>query len=629
MIYYDVSRWSEFDIYLFKEGTHYKLYEKFGSHSMQRQKEHGVYFSVWAPHAKSVSVVGDWNGYDATAHPLQKRDDGSGIWEGFITQAKIGHTYKYHIVTPYDTILLKADPYAVRHEKPPKSASIIWELVGYSWNDKEWMQRRASIQNFQKPISIYEVHLGSWRKDLKNYVDLANALVEYVRTLGFTHIELLPITEHPFDGSWGYQVSGYFAPTSRFGTPQEFMEFVDIMHRNGIGVVLDWVPSHFVTDGHGLVAFDGEALYEYKDPRLGYHPEWKSAVFDYGKNEVRSFLISSAFYWLEQYHIDGLRVDGVASMLYLDYARKEGEWVPNIYGSNENLEAISFLKQFNEAVYGHFDGIFTAAEESTAFPKVTYPVYDGGLGFGYKWNMGWMHDTLEYFKKDPIYRKHHHHQITFSIVYAFSENFILPLSHDEVVHMKGSLINKMPGDDNQKHANLRTLFAYMFAHPGKKLLFMGAEMAQYKEWDYKDEIQWELLSNPRHKGIFTLISDLNALYKNYPALYQYDTKPKGFEWLEADDYEHNVLAFLRKSDSQTLLIFCNFAGIVQEYRLGVPLKSRWQEIFCSQDSKYNGWDIERDRELVSEQIPSHGKEQSIFIKAPALGVLYYELEGNV
>ena len=629
MIYYDVSRFSEFDIYLFKEGTHYQLYNKFGSFPMKRKGEDGIYFAVWAPNAKAVSVVGDFNDYNPKTHPLKKREDGSGIWEGFVTEAKIGQTYKYHILTPYNTINLKADPYAKRSEKPPKSASIIWDIK-YKFNDKNWLNKRKKTIWLESPINIYEVHLGSWKKkngEYLNYVEYAKELVKYLKKMNYTHIELLPITEHPFEGSWGYQVSGYFAPTARYGKPEEFKKFVDIMHQNGIGVIMDWVPSHFVTDGHGLIAFDGTALYEYEDPRKGYHPEWKSAVFDYSKPEVRAFLISSAIYWLKEYHIDGIRVDAVASMLYLDYARKDGEWCPNIYGGNENLEAISFLKQLNDTCYREFEDILMIAEESTAFPKVTAPVYEGGLGFGYKWNMGWMHDTLNYFKKDPLFRKYHHNQITFSLWYAFDEKFILPLSHDEVVHMKGSLINKMPGDVNQKFANLRALFSYMVAHPHKKLLFMGGEFGQWKEWDYKGELEWYLLKENYHKNLQKMVSKLNYLYKTEKALYKWDEERRGFEWMNDKDWERSVLSFARFGYDEIILIVCNFADTeYKNYQVAVPKEGRYIEIFNSQSSEFEGWDISKKRIVDSMKKECCNKENSIFVDLPALGVIFFKYD---
>jgi len=625
MIYHDITRFSDLDIYLFKEGTHTRLYEKFGAHPMERKGERGYYFAVWAPHAKAVSVVGDWNGYDPHADPLKRGE--AGIWEGFIPHLTKGQTYKYHIITPYDTTLLKADPYAFYAEKPPKSASRLWDLGGYAWRDEGWMQKRPSINATDRPINIYEVHLGSWRKkedgSYLSYKEAARELVQYLTKMHYTHIELMPIMEHPFKGSWGYQITGYFAPTARYGTPQEFMEFVDTMHSAGIGVILDWVPSHFVTDGHGLVAFDGTALYEYEDPRKGYHPEWKSAIFDYGKGEVRSFLLSSAHYWLDRYHVDGIRVDAVASMLYLDYARKEGEWVPNIHGGNENLEAIAFLQELNKSCYRDFEGIMMVAEESTAFPGVTAPVDKGGLGFGYKWNMGWMHDTLKYFKTDPLFRKYHHNQITFSMWYNYDENFILPLSHDEVVHMKGSLIGKMPGDVNQKFANLRTLLSYMIAHPDKKLLFMGGEFGQWKEWDYKDQLEWYLLDYPLHKGLQKMVATLNRLYKEEPALHKLEMEREGFEWLNEKDWEREVLVFAREGKKERIVVVCNFADtIYPDYRIPLAEDGIYKEIFNSQAKEFEGWDESQKRILEAQEIPCCAHPYSASIDLPALGVLF-------
>ena len=625
MTYYDITRFGELDIYLFKEGTHTRLYEKFGAHPMERKGQKGYYFALWAPHAKAVSVVGDWNGYDPHANPLKKGE--AGIWEGFIPNLVKGQTYKYHIITPYDTTLLKADPYAFYAENPPKSASRLWDLGGYAWRDRQWMRKRPSINATDRPINIYEVHLGSWRKkedgSYLSYKEAARELVQYLTKMHYTHIELMPIMEHPFKGSWGYQITGYFAPTARYGTPQEFMEFVDTMHSAGIGVILDWVPSHFVTDGHGLVAFDGTALYEYEDPRKGYHPEWKSAIFDYGKGEVRSFLLSSAHYWLDRYHVDGIRVDAVASMLYLDYARKEGEWVPNIHGGNENLEAIAFLQELNKSCYRDFEGIMMVAEESTAFPGVTAPVDKGGLGFGYKWNMGWMHDTLKYFKTDPLFRKYHHNQITFSMWYNYDENFILPLSHDEVVHMKGSLINKMPGDVNQKFANLRALLAYMIAHPDKKLLFMGGEFGQWKEWNYKDQLEWYLLDYPLHKGLQKMVATLNRLYKEEPALHELEMERDGFEWLNEKDWEREVLVFARKGKKERIVAVCNFADtIYPDYRIPLAEDGIYEEIFNSQAKEFEGWDENPKRIVEAEEKPCCAHPYSTSIDLPALGVLF-------
>ncbi|SFP46029.1 1,4-alpha-glucan branching protein GlgB [Hydrogenimonas thermophila] len=634
-IYYDITRFSDMDIYLFKEGTHVKLYEKMGSHIMERQGKKGVYFAVWAPNAVSVSVVADFNHYDPSEHPLKLRDDSSGIWEGFVEGAFIGQTYKYHIVSSINgRTFKKADPYAKYAEKPPHSASRICSIDDYRWSDDIWMDLRKTHNAHDKPITIYEVHLGSWRRKVEegnrflSYVELATELADYLVKMNYTHVEIMPITEYPFEGSWGYQVTGYFAPTARYGTPQEFMQFVDIMHSYNIGVIMDWVPSHFVTDGHGLLNFDGICLYEHEDPRLGYHPEWGSAIFNYGRNEVRAFLISSAMYWLEKFHIDGIRVDAVASMLYLNYARKDGEWLPNRYGGNENLEAVEFLKQLNETVYGVYQDIVMIAEESTAYKKVTRPVYTGGLGFGFKWNMGWMHDTLKYFMLDPIHRQHNHQHITFSMWYAFDENFLLPLSHDEVVHMKGSLINKMSGDENQKFANLRALFSYMTAHPGKKLLFMGGEFGQWREWNYEDSLDWHLLEKPMHQGLQRLVSDLNGLYKTERALYLYDEKHAGFEWIEANDTQRNVLSFIRKSniEDETILVVCNFANRVYEnYRVGVPIFGRWKEIFNSQYKVYEGWNITNPEPVETEEIECNGRKHSINVRLPALGVCFFKL----
>ncbi len=631
-IHYDFSLFSEYDIYLLKRGEHTKLYEKFGAHLCTRKKRQGVYFSVWAPNAKYVSVEGDFNSYDPLKHPLKLRQDESGIWEGFIEDIPEGVTYKYYIESNIEGIIHhKSDPYAFYAEKPSKSASRIWSLEKHQWQDQQWMKERYKKNAHNAPVSIYEVHLGSWRRKVEEenrpltYAEAAEELANYLVEMHYTHVELMPVTEYPFEGSWGYQVTGYFAPTARYGTPEEFMMFVDTMHRYGIGVILDWVPSHFVTDGHGLINFDGTALYEHEDPRLGYHPEWGSAIFNYGRNEVRAFLISSAMFWLEKYHIDGIRVDAVASMLYLNYARKEGEWFPNKHGGNENLEAIAFLRQLNTSVYGAFPDIMMSAEESTAWPMVTRPVDVGGLGFGFKWNMGWMHDTLKYFKTDPVYRQYHQSQLTFSIWYAFDEQFILPLSHDEVVHMKGSLINKMAGDHNQKFANLRAMYTYMMAHPGKKLLFMGGEFAQFAEWNYKQSLDWHLTQYPVHKGIQKLVSDLNALYQKEPALYLYDEKHQGFEWIDYADAGHNVIAFLRKSDKEeeTILVVCNFSDtVLDDYRLGVPYGKEWQEIFNSQYSTYEGWDITNPYPKPVEDMPMHGLEKSISLRLPPLGVVY-------
>lgn len=636
-IYYDVSRFTELDIYLFKEGTHAKLYDHLGAHLMDREGKKGTYFAVWAPHAGGVYVRGDFNDYNDRSHKLQLRGDGSGIWDGFIEGVDQGTTYKYHIDTEKENVNAdKADPYAFYAEVAPSSASRVWGIDDYEWKDKAWMRSRRKKNSHKAPISIYEVHLGSWQRKVEeenrllNYTEAATALASYLSEMHFTHIELLPITEFPFEGSWGYQVTGYFAPTSRYGTPQEFMHFVDIMHAHGIGVILDWVPSHFVTDGHGLMNFDGTCLYEHEDPRKGYHPEWGSAIFNYDRNEVRAFLISSAMFWLEKYHLDGIRVDAVASMLYLDYAREEGEWIPNEDGTNENRGAVKFLKQLNSSVYDAFDDIMMFAEESTNYPMVSRPVSQGGLGFGYKWNMGWMHDTLKYMKFDPIYRQHHHQHLTFSFVYMFNENYILPLSHDEVVHMKGSLINKMPGDNNQKFANLRALYSFMIAHPGKKLLFMGGEIAQFAEWNYKQSLDWHLLKNPQHKGVHTLLKTLNKLYQDEPSLHKNDVEPEGFEWIDENDYQANVISFVRKGSKRDkpIIVICNFSDkIHKDYPIGLPGKGVYEEIFNSQSSEFDGWNIGNDAPIKSEAKVHHGRKNMLHVTLPPLGVIYLKKRG--
>lgn len=629
---YEVSRLSEMDIYLFKQGTHTKLYDKLGSHSMEFEKQSGVYFALWAPNAAFVSVRGDFNDYSTDAHPLKLRGDESGIWEGFIAGVEQGLTYKYHIVSKFHNIVHdKSDPFGFYAELPPKSASRVWNIENYGWEDKGWMGIRHQHNAHDAPISVYEVHLGSWRRHVEEgeryltYRELAVELVDYLKSMNYTHVEFMPLTEYPFFGSWGYQVVGYFAATSRFGTPQDLMYLIDTLHQNGIGVIMDWVPSHFAVDMHGLINFDGTALYEHDDPRQGFHPEWGSIIFNYGRNEVQSFLISSAMFWVDKYHIDGIRVDAVASMLYLNYARKEGEWIPNQYGGNENLEAIEFLKKLNTSLYGAFPDIVMIAEESTAYPMVTRPVDVGGLGFGFKWNMGWMHDSLKYMSYDPLYRQHHHHQLTFSMWYGFDENFMLPLSHDEVVHMKGSLINKMPGDTNQKFANLRSLFAYMIAHPGKKLLFMGGEIAQYAEWNFERSLDWHLIDFPLHSGLQKMISELNALYRSERALYLYDEKREGFEWIDDRDYSHNCLSFVRKSDNsdENIYVVCNFADATRkDYKMGVLDAGEYVEIFNSQSSHYEGWNIGNADTLITSQEEIHGREFSLTLTLPPLGVIF-------
>ncbi len=631
-IYHDITRFSDYDIHLFKEGKHVKLYEKMGAHRMQRQKKEGIYFALWAPNAASVYVKGDFNNYDASVHPLKLREDGSGIWEGFIEGVETGLTYKYQIHSRLHNIVHeKSDPYAFFSEIPAKSASRIWDIEQYQWQDKQWMKKRHKYNAHNAPINIYEVHLGSWKRKVEEenrfltYREMAVELAAYLKEMHYTHVEFLPFTEYPFYGSWGYQVTGYFAPTARFGEPEDLMFLIETMHKHDIGVIMDWVPSHFAVDMHGLINFDGSALYEHEDPRQGFHPEWGSIIFNYGRNEVRAFLISSAMFWLEKYHIDGIRVDAVASMLHLDYARKEGEWIPNKYGGNENLEAVQFLRELNTATYGAFPDTVMIAEESTAWPMVTRPVSIGGLGFGFKWNMGWMHDSLKYLSFDPIHRQYHHHQLTFSMWYSFDENFVLPLSHDEVVHMKGSLINKMPGDNNQKFANLRMLFAYMIAHPGKKLLFMGGEFAQFAEWNYKQSLDWHLLQHPSHLKLKKMVSDLNVLYKDEKALHLYDEKREGFQWIDDSDYQHNCISFLRKSDhaDESILVICNFSDTTRSaYRIGVPSAGSYQEIFNSQSSYYEGWNIGNTGILRSQALFSHGQENSIELTLPPLGVLY-------
>ncbi|TDA32730.1 MAG: 1,4-alpha-glucan branching enzyme, partial [Hadesarchaea archaeon] len=539
---------TDYDVYLFRKGEHFRLYRKLGAHLV----DGGAHFAVWAPNASYVSVIGSFNDWDPGANPLRPREDGSGIWEGFVEGVRKGDLYKYRILSRYGGYAAdKADPFAFFNEVPPATASVVWDL-DYDWKDGEWMRSRKERNSLSSPMSIYEVHLGSWRRvpeegnRFLTYSELAKLLPEYVEEMGFTHVEFLPVMEHPFYRSWGYQITGYFAPTSRYGTPQQFMELVDALHGRGIGVILDWVPSHFPSDGHGLVFFDGTHLYEHADPRKGIHPEWGSCIFNYGRHEVRAFLISSALFWLDKYHADGLRIDAVASMLYLDYGRREGEWIPNEYGGKENLEAIHFLRRLNEVVYGEYPDVQMIAEESTAWPLVTRPTYLGGLGFGLKWKMGWMHDTLRYFSMDPIYRKYHHDLITFSMWYAYSENFVLPLSHDEVTYGKGSLFGKMPGDVWQKFANLRLLFGYMYGHPGKKLLFMGGEFGQWREWVHDESLEWHALGYEDHRGLQRWVRDLNHLYRKEPSLHELDFEPEGYEWVDFKDVEQSVISFLRK-----------------------------------------------------------------------------------
>ncbi len=628
------SRFTDFDIHLFRTGKHFKLYEKMGSHPTTFNGKKGTYFAVWAPNARAVSVIGNFNYWKGGNHKLNPRWDNSGIWEGFFEDIHKGEVYKYAIHSNTGDYLEKADPFAIYAEIPPNTASIVWETQ-YAWKDKKWLDARKASVGKQKPYSVYELHLGSWRRKHEDgnrslsYVELATELVDYVKDLGFTHVEFLPVMEHPFFGSWGYQITGYFAPSSRFGSPDEFMFLVDRFHQSGIGVILDWVPSHFPGDEHGLFKFDGTYLYEHEDPRKGFHPDWKSYIFNYGRTEVRSILISNALYWLDQYHIDGLRVDAVASMLYLDYSREDGEWIPNEYGGNENIESIVFLKEFNEVAYSQYPDIITIAEESTAWPGVSKPTYLGGLGFGQKWMMGWMHDTLKYFKNDPIYRQYHQNEITFSIMYAFTENFMLPLSHDEVVHGKGSLFGRMPGDDWRRFANLRLMFSYMYTHPGTKLLFMGAEFGQRSEWNHDQSLDWHSLTQDGHKGIYALLKDLNTLYKNEPALYHYSFDARGFEWVDYSDHLNSVIIYQRKSENpkDLLIVICSFTPEVRShYRVGVPARGKWKELFTSDDLNYGGSGVMNPGLLSTTPIKYHGRDYSIALTLPPLGISILKLE---
>ena len=627
------SLFTDFDISLFKAGKHYRLYEKLGAHIITLNNVEGTYFAVWAPSAKSVSVIGDFNFWNAEEHPLNVRWDASGIWEGFIPNAGKGSLYKYKIQSHNDIVTEKADPFARRCEHPPKTASVVWE-DSYNWKDKDWMQKRKAYNAIEAPFSVYEVHLGSWKRKLEDnnrslsYIELATELVNYVKEMQFTHVELMPVMEYPYDPSWGYQITGYFAPSSRFGYPEEFKFLIDAFHKNDIGVILDWVPSHFPEDAHGLGLFDGSHLYEHPDRKKGYHPDWKSLIFNYGRNEVKSFLISNAIFWLDKYHIDGLRVDAVASMIFLDYSRGEGEWEPNIYGGNENLDAINFLKEFNEEVYASFPDVQTIAEESTAFPMISKPTYLGGLGFGMKWMMGWMHDSLQYFAKEPIYRQHHQNDITFSMTYAFTENFMLPLSHDEVVHGKNSIIGRMPGDEWQKFANLRILYSYMFTHPGTKLLFMGAEFGQHSEWNFQETLDWYVLEYDFHKGIQALVKDLNILYKKYPALHKKQFEANGFEWISYDDFTNSVISYIRKEDTteDLLVIVCNMTPIPREnYRIGLPKKGNLIEVFNSDYKIYGGSGVSNKEKITIENIDWNSKAFSTEIKIPPLGVVVFKI----
>ncbi len=622
---------TDHDVYLFKEGNHFQLYNKLGSHLTSVNGVQGVYFAVWAPNAERVSVIGDFNQWREESHPLAVRGDGSGIWEGFIEGIGNGVVYKYYITSRQNGYkAAKGDPFAFRWEAPPKTASQTWD-VHYEWNDGEWMKNRHTVNPIHAPMSVYEIHPGSWRRSPEEgnrfltYREMSRYLAEYVKEMGFTHVEFLPVMEHPFYGSWGYQAVGYFAPTSRYGTPQDFMYLIDYLHQNGIGVILDWVPSHFPSDEHGLVYYDGTHLYEHADPKQGFHPDWKSYIFNYGRNEVRNFLISSAHFWLDKYHVDALRVDAVASMLYLDYSRIDGEWIPNEYGGKENIEAIQFLKRFNESVYSVYPDVITIAEESTSWPLVSRPTYVGGLGFGMKWNMGWMHDTLNYFLKDPIYRKYYSNMLTFSLLYAFTENFTLPFSHDEVVHGKLSLLEKMPGDEWQKFANLRLLLGYMYGHPGRKLLFMGGEFAQRKEWNHDESLDWHLLQYPAHQGVQQWVKDLNRLYRSERPLYELDFSSDGFEWVDCQDFEQSVVSFLRKGKDkdQSILVVYNFTPVPRRnYRIGVTLGGFWKELLNSDATIYGGSGQGNMGGLEAAPLPMHGKSQSLSLNVPPLGVLF-------
>jgi 1,4-alpha-glucan branching enzyme len=628
---------SDFDIYLFKTGKHYRLYEKLGAHRVEHNGKAGTYFAVWAPNAQNVSVIGNFNQWQRNAHRLNPRWDGSGIWEAFFADIAHGEAYKYAIVSNSGEVLDKADPFAFYTETPPKTASIVWQPK-YNWRDQDWLKQRSENALKPKPYSVYEVHYGSWRKKVEEgnrgltYPEMAVELVNYVKEMGFTHVEFLPLMEHPFYGSWGYQLTGYFAPTSRYGSPEDFMYMIDCFHQAGIGVLLDWVPSHFPGDAHGLYRFDGTHLYEHADPRKGFHPDWSSYIYNYGRNEVRSFLISNALFWLDRFHVDGLRVDAVASMLYLDYSRKAGEWIPNVHGGNENIEAITFLKEMNEVVYSNFPDVVTIAEESTSWTGVSRPTYLGGLGFGQKWMMGWMHDTLEYFKKDPVHRKYHQNMITFSIMYAFTENFMLPLSHDEVVHGKGSLMGRMPGDEWQRFANMRLLFSYMFTHPGTKLLFMGGEIGQTAEWAHERSLDWHLLDYGFHKGLQTLIKRLNALYREEPSLYQFAFDQRGFEWIDYSDSENSVIAYQRKTDRKedTLIVLCNLTPAPREhYRVGVPTRGQWKELFNSDETDFGGGGIRNTGLLTTSPVKYHGKDYSISLNLPPLAVTVLKLDKEI
>lgn len=623
---FSYSLFTKHDIYLFREGSHYKLYEKFGAHSVIVDGVEGVYFAVWAPEAKNVSVMGDFNYWDCQAHPLFPRWDESGIWEGFIPHLKWGTVYKYGILTRKNVLLEKGDPFALSWEQNVQAGSLV-STTWFEWSDSEWMQQRKDKNTIDAPMTVYEIHLGSWMRGTDrpdqyfNYREIAERLVPYIKEMGFTHVEFMPVMEYPYDPSWGYQITGFYAATSRFGSPQDLMFLINELHRNEIGVLVDWVPSHFPGDANGLHFFDGTFLYEHEDPRKGFHPDWKSYIFNYGRPEVKSFLISNAMFWLDRYHADGLRVDAVTSMLHLDYSRNDGEWEPNIFGGNVNLEAKKFLQDFNVAVYKEFPDIITIAEESSDFPMLTKPVHEGGIGFGMKWMMGWMHDTLKYFKTDPIGRKQEHHKLTFGSMYVFNENYMMPLSHDEVVHGKASLIYKMPGDEWQKFANLRALYSYMFTHPGAKLLFMGNEFAQTREWNFTQSLDWHLLQYSVHQGIKELVKDLNHLYRSETALYENNFSHQGFEWIQADDADHSVFVYLRKGKKveDVLMVVLNLTPMVYDYKIGTEKETVWHVIFNSDDTKYAGSGVVA--EVTESDIPWNDRDGSIILKLPPLAAV--------
>ena len=628
---------TEWDLDRLAGGNHYRSFESLGAHPAHTGEDVGTRFAVWAPNADAVSVIGDFNNWDRRRDPMARRGS-SGVWEGFVGGIGDGALYKYSIVSERQAYAAeKADPYAFASEPAPRTASKVCDLDAHDWSDEAWMADRSTRNRHDAPVAIYEVHLGSWRRDPREgdrwltYAELATQLADYVEEMGFTHVELLPVTEHPFGGSWGYQTTGYFAPTSRFGDPREFMALVDTLHQRGIGVVIDWAPAHFPDDPHGLARFDGTHLYEHMDPKSGRHPHWDTLIFNYGRTEVANFLVASAIFWCEKYHVDGIRVDAVASMLYRDYGKQDGEWIPNHYGGNENLEAIEFLRTLNEQVYGHFPDVMTIAEESTAWPQVSRPTSHGGLGFGFKWNMGWMHDTLAYMKLDPIYRKHHHNRLTFSMVYAFRENFLLPFSHDEVVHGKASLLEKMPGDDWQKFANLRLLYAYLYTHPGKKLIFMGSEFAQRAEWNHDCSLDWHLLEHGSHRGVQRLLADLNRLYREKAALHQTDLEDRGFSWVDCEDWESSVVSFLRlgSEPSESLLVVCNFTPVVREdYRLGVPRLGAWKELLNSDSEHYGGSNAGNHGVVEGEAVPFHRHANSIRLTLPPLAAIVLEPAGS-